>query len=227
MYEMKAKSEGSIAKGYVVEEALTFSSHYFRDVTTKFNHLDRNVDCLPPTCQFQVFRSICKSIGKWSIIQLDHQELKKVIWYILHNSPKIDTYHAKFKSEFPNKDMKEEFPGWFRSQICQRYINKDLGVSESSELFSLAYGPTPSPISVNSCIVNSVRFVVYSRDERRTTQNSRICSPGEKDGELYYGQLEKFSSFRICHSKLYCSELSGSTLAMKDVKSNVLSLETT
>ncbi|GJS26366.1 hypothetical protein Tco_0486986 [Tanacetum coccineum] len=27
--------------------------------------------------------------------------------------PEIDTYQAKFKSEFPNKDMKEEFPtGW-------------------------------------------------------------------------------------------------------------------
>ncbi|GKF55663.1 hypothetical protein Tco_0166003, partial [Tanacetum coccineum] len=30
----KAKPEGSIAEGYVYEEALTFSSHYFRDVTT-------------------------------------------------------------------------------------------------------------------------------------------------------------------------------------------------
>ncbi|GKF07710.1 hypothetical protein Tco_0041934, partial [Tanacetum coccineum] len=48
----KAKPEGSIAKGYVAEEALTFSSHYFRDVTTKFNRPDRNMDPPPPTCQF-------------------------------------------------------------------------------------------------------------------------------------------------------------------------------
>ncbi|GKA02506.1 zinc finger, CCHC-type containing protein [Tanacetum coccineum] len=48
----KAKSEGLIAEGYVAEEALTFSSHYFRDVTMKFNRPDRNVDCPPPTCQF-------------------------------------------------------------------------------------------------------------------------------------------------------------------------------
>nr|GEZ60398.1 hypothetical protein [Tanacetum cinerariifolium] len=106
----KAKPKGSIAEGYGAEEALTFSSHYFRDVTTKFNHPDRNVDCPPPTCQFQVFRSICKSIGKWSVIRFDHQELKKVIWYVLHNTPKIDTYQAKFKIEFPNQDMKEEYP---------------------------------------------------------------------------------------------------------------------
>ncbi|GJZ13743.1 hypothetical protein Tco_0548973 [Tanacetum coccineum] len=53
----KAKPEGSIAEGYVAEEALTFSSHYFRDVTTKFNRPDHNVDPPPLTCQFQVFRS--------------------------------------------------------------------------------------------------------------------------------------------------------------------------
>ncbi|GKA51744.1 proton-dependent oligopeptide transporter family protein [Tanacetum coccineum] len=185
----KAKPEGSITEGYVAEEALTFSSHYFRDVTTKFNHPDRNVYPPPPTCQFQVFRSLCKSIGLWSVIWFDAQELKKVIWYVLHNSPEIDTYRSQFKSKFPNKDMKEEFPDWFGSQIRQRHVDNDPGVSTTSELFALACGPTPTPISVNSCVVNGVRFVVHSRDERRTTQNSGICSPGGKDGEMYYGQL--------------------------------------
>ncbi|GJX82858.1 hypothetical protein Tco_0332339 [Tanacetum coccineum] len=110
--------------------------------------------------------------------------------YVLHNSPKIDMYRARFKSEFSNKDMKEEFPGWFGSQIRQRHVDKDPGVSVNSELFSLACGSTPTPISVNSCVVNGVRFVVHSRDERRTTQNSGICSSG-KDGEMYYGQLKE------------------------------------
>ncbi|GJY60121.1 hypothetical protein Tco_0460013, partial [Tanacetum coccineum] len=89
-----------------------------------------------------------------SVIRFDHQELKKVIRYVLHNSPEIDTYQAKFKSKFPNQDMKEEFLGWFGSHIRQRHIDKDLGVSASSELFTLACGPTSTPISVNSCIVN-------------------------------------------------------------------------
>nr|GEX56847.1 hypothetical protein [Tanacetum cinerariifolium] len=47
----KAKPEGSIVEGYVAEEALTFSSHYFQDVNIKFNRPDHNVDCPPPTCQ--------------------------------------------------------------------------------------------------------------------------------------------------------------------------------
>ncbi|GJY73554.1 hypothetical protein Tco_0477985 [Tanacetum coccineum] len=90
----KAKPEGSIAEGYVAEEALTFSSYYFQDVTTKFNHPDRNMD--PPTamCRFQVFQSVCKPIGLRSFIRFDAQELKKVKWYVLHNSPEIDTYRS-------------------------------------------------------------------------------------------------------------------------------------
>ncbi|GKA14075.1 DIE2/ALG10 family protein [Tanacetum coccineum] len=99
----KVKPEGSIAEGYVAEEALTFSSHYFDPAT--------------PTCHFQVFRSVCKSIGLRSVIRFDAQELKKVKWYVLHNSPEIDTYRSQFKRLFPNKDMKEEFPEWFGSQL--------------------------------------------------------------------------------------------------------------
>ncbi|GKE13696.1 gag-pol polyprotein, partial [Tanacetum coccineum] len=127
----KAKPEGSIAEGYVAEEALTFSSYYFRDVTTKFNYPDRNVDPPPPKCQFQVFRSVCKLIGLRSVIRFDDQELKKVIWYVLHNIPEIDTYRSQFKSRY----------------------------------------------------------------ERRTTQNTGICSPGGKDGEMYYGQLQEILEF--------------------------------
>ncbi|GKA44213.1 hypothetical protein Tco_0736937, partial [Tanacetum coccineum] len=65
----------------------------------------------------------------------------------------------------------------------------------SSELFFLSCGPTPTPISVNSCVFNGVRFVVHTRDERRTAQNSDICSPGRKDGEMYYGQLQEILKF--------------------------------
>nr|GEV37358.1 hypothetical protein [Tanacetum cinerariifolium] len=128
------------------------------------------------------FRGVKIKRNVLSVIRMDHQELKKVIWYVLHNSLEIDTYRVKFKSEFPNKDMKEEFP------------DNDPGVSESSELFALACGPSHTPISVNSYVVNSVRFVVHRRDERRTTQNSGICSPGP-DEEMYYGQLEQILEF--------------------------------
>nr|GEW33995.1 hypothetical protein [Tanacetum cinerariifolium] len=75
----KSKPEGSIAKGNVAKEALTFSSNYFWNITMKFNHPELNVDCPPPTYQFQVFKSLCKLICLQSVIRIDHQELKKMI----------------------------------------------------------------------------------------------------------------------------------------------------
>nr|GEV14775.1 RNA-directed DNA polymerase, eukaryota [Tanacetum cinerariifolium] len=158
----KAKSEGSIVKGYVAEEALTFSSHYFRDVTTKFDRPD---------------------------------QLKKVIWYVLYNSPEINMYRSQFKSKFPNKDMKEAFLDWFGSQIRQRHVDNDLGVITTNKLFALACGPTPTPISVNSCVVNGVRFVMHSYDKCCTTQNNGIGLPDGKDIEMYYDQFHEILEF--------------------------------
>ncbi|XP_076936560.1 uncharacterized protein LOC143603730 [Bidens hawaiensis] len=42
----KARPEGSIAEGYVAEEALSFCSMYLRDVQTRFNRPDRNEDAV-------------------------------------------------------------------------------------------------------------------------------------------------------------------------------------
>ncbi|GJV65696.1 reverse transcriptase domain-containing protein [Tanacetum coccineum] len=95
----KAKPKGSIAEGYVAEEALTF---------------------------------------------------------------KIDTYRSQFKSLFPNKDMQEEFPDWFGSQIRQCHVDNDQDpeVSTTSELFTLANGPLWTPISVNSCVVDGLQEIL-------------------------------------------------------------------
>nr|GEZ11067.1 S-adenosyl-L-methionine-dependent methyltransferases superfamily protein [Tanacetum cinerariifolium] len=98
--------------------------------------------------------------------------------------------------------MKEEFLDWFGSQIRQRHVDNDPCVSVTNELFALDCGPTPNLISVNSCVVNRVRFIVHNRDERRTTQNSAICLPGGKDGEMYYGQLQEILEFSYLSFKV-------------------------
>ncbi|GJV46916.1 putative reverse transcriptase domain-containing protein [Tanacetum coccineum] len=89
----------------------------------------------------------------------------------------------------------ERFMKKLKNYIHQRYIDKDPSISD--ELFALACGPSSTPISVNSCVVNGVRVIVYNRDERRTTKNNGICSPGEKDGEMYFGQLEEILEANI------------------------------
>nr|GEZ27553.1 hypothetical protein [Tanacetum cinerariifolium] len=121
-------------------------------------------------------------------------------------------------SLFPNKDMKEEFPDWFGSQIRQRHINndKDPEVSTTSELFALPCGPTWTPISINSCVVDGVRYVVHSRDECRTTQNNGICSPGT-DGEMYYGKGKRKPNLGSRAAGRLHTRVKTWNLALKDI----------
>ena len=56
-------------------------------------------------------------------------------------------------------------------------------------------------MSVNSCVVDGVRYVVQSRDKRRTTQNSGICAPG-LDGVMSYGQLQEILEFKYLSFKV-------------------------
>ncbi|GJR19846.1 hypothetical protein Tco_0968373 [Tanacetum coccineum] len=73
----------------------------------------------------------------------------------------------------PNKALKEDIPG------CV--------LGSSSELFAMACRDIT--VSIQSLlVVNGVRFVVHSRDERRTTQKAAFVRG--PDGEMYYGQLE-------------------------------------
>nr|GEU86749.1 hypothetical protein [Tanacetum cinerariifolium] len=108
---------------------------------------------------------------------------------------------------------------WYGTiQIRQHHVDndKDLEVSTTSELFALACGPTWTLISINSCVVDGVRYVVHSRDERCITQNCGICSPGP-DGEMYYGQLQeilefKYLLFKVVLFRVSLNDLDNATL---------------
>nr|GEU68349.1 hypothetical protein [Tanacetum cinerariifolium] len=64
-----------------------------------------------------------------------------------------------------------------------------------------------TPILVNSCVVNDVRFVVHSRDEHHTTQNSSTSSLSEKDIEINEGQKVKRFVIRNNITQIWaCSE---------------------
>ncbi|PWA76826.1 hypothetical protein CTI12_AA229420 [Artemisia annua] len=107
--------------------------------------------------------------------------MQKVVWYVLHNSDEIDPYMNEYKRAFPGNDIQEGFAHWFG--------NKN-DPSCTTELFALACGPSCTAVSVNSCIVNGVKFIVHDRDLRRSTQNSGISTPNPCGG-MFYGQLEE------------------------------------
>ena len=69
--------EGSIAKGYIVEECLTFCSWYMEGVETIFNR---------PT------RTIEESTGVVSIVTLNNREWTQAYRYVLFNSENINHF---------------------------------------------------------------------------------------------------------------------------------------
>ncbi|GJU66545.1 hypothetical protein Tco_1252804, partial [Tanacetum coccineum] len=183
----KAKPEGSIAEGYVAEEALTFCSRYLKDdVETRFNRLGRNDDGLPEEepNKFQVFRSACKLTGRMKATRLTTDVRQAVVWFVLNNSPEVDADILAYREESPD-NVETSFPAWFNHKIREKKVND--GCSE--ELFSLACGPI-STCTYPACIVNGVKFVVHERDILHTTQCSGVSTLG-LDGEMYYGQLEE------------------------------------
>jgi len=86
------KLEGSTAKGYVVDEALTFCSRYFYYVEMRFNRPDRNDDGIHPSRQLSVFESQCKLLGKQSYMELGSNDRNKAEFYTLNNSPELEPY---------------------------------------------------------------------------------------------------------------------------------------
>ena len=88
----KARPEGSIAEGYVADEALTFCSRYLQGVQTRFNRPDRNEDAPTSACEFYVFNSVCTPLSKGVDRQLDRTLLTKISWFVLNNSSEIDEY---------------------------------------------------------------------------------------------------------------------------------------
>ncbi|GJT87715.1 hypothetical protein Tco_1069432 [Tanacetum coccineum] len=181
----KAKPEGSIAEGYVAEEALTFCSRYLKDVETRFNRPGRNDDGLPEQPdKFQVFQSVCKPTGRMKETRMTTDVMQAVVWFVLNNSPEVDADILAYREESPD-NVETSFPAWFNYKIREKKVTD--GCSE--ELFSLACGPT-SACTYPACIVNGVKFVVHERDILHTTQCSGVSTLG-LDGEMYYGQLEE------------------------------------
>ena len=88
----KAKPEGSIAEGYIADEALTFCSMYLDGMQTKFNRPDRNTDDGLPKMQFSVFSSQCRPISKMKIIALSEEANKSLQWFVLNNCDELKGY---------------------------------------------------------------------------------------------------------------------------------------
>ncbi|XP_060969773.1 uncharacterized protein LOC133036997 [Cannabis sativa] len=177
----RARPEGSIAESFVVNEALTFCSMYFREVETRFNRPDRNNDIVQnmPTRQFSVFKHVGRPIGMRTVDTLPMQSKRKAEWYILNNCTEVEPYINEHKELLQARGVgnietvqETEFPEWFKTQINELRLTNQGAVSD--ELYAIANPANTAIYFYPGCIVNGIKFLVKERDDNRKTQNSGV-----------------------------------------------------
>ena len=98
----RARPEGSIAEGYVVDEAFAFCSMYFEGVETKFNWPNRNADnTISTQPQLSVFQFQSFLYGKQNASFMEPDVQKAAEWYILSNcSEKLAIFGVSILKSF-------------------------------------------------------------------------------------------------------------------------------
>ncbi|XP_060974258.1 uncharacterized protein LOC133039388 [Cannabis sativa] len=193
----KARPEGSIAEGYVADEAVTFCSIYFKGYMKKLkNYVGNKARPEGSIAEGYVADEAVTFCSIGIIKPLDHIGREKAEWYILQNSPEIQAYldeHlAKIRHEYPNGNHdvlhRQTFRPWFHKKI---YELQKLGTLQNGdELLALASGSDYLATFYEGCVVNGVRFIASKRDQKRKTQNSGVFLFFGPEGFNYYGTLE-------------------------------------
>ncbi|CAH9148033.1 unnamed protein product [Cuscuta epithymum] len=125
----KALPEGSISRGYLADECLTFCSRYMDNMTTKFNRPSRNDDDdeVSSTSKLEIFRSTGRSLGKPTPRHLNVEEFEQVHLYALHNSDELLEFVKEHKEMLSIVNStpksveirhKAQFADWVCSRVC-------------------------------------------------------------------------------------------------------------
>lgn len=85
----KARPEGSIAEGYLVDECLTFCSRYLKNTPTKFNKPQRNDDRHVTNCKMSIFKNTGQPKGRPKPINLSSTEFHQACMYVLKNCDEV------------------------------------------------------------------------------------------------------------------------------------------
>ncbi|CAM8999586.1 unnamed protein product [Rhodiola kirilowii] len=175
--------EGCIAEQYITHECVLYCKLYMNDATEMDSSNEARLYVL------NVYSPLITVSGHRPRIKLSKKQLDMMHWCVVEHCVQAKRYierHAeKFEFECPNISKKERvkhFLTYFRGWMD--ILEREQSDSYSTELHSLSR--MPQAYSCHSqCNVNGVKFVVWERDRKKTTQNSGVMV---EDGDLtYYG----------------------------------------
>ncbi|XP_058207722.1 uncharacterized protein LOC131320847 [Rhododendron vialii] len=165
--------KGSIAKGYLTEQCLTFCARYLHDVETKLSRPIRNYDG----------EHGGRGLGKGKLFELDNIAWAQAHRYVLANSDVIAPFREEHIQVLRNDSCQlrecdlmrkhnEQFSNWFRDHVQDLLRTKNVNISD--ELSVLASAPNKWARRYTGYIINGFRFHTKEREERRKTQNSGV-----------------------------------------------------
>ncbi|XP_075093196.1 uncharacterized protein LOC107829616 isoform X1 [Nicotiana tabacum] len=192
----KARPEGSIAEGYLIDECLTFCSMYLTGIETRFNREDRNDNGSSNKDEvvLDIFSKSVRPFGDGNYDIIPKNDFDMARWYVLNNCEEVEPFLREHKEELIKQVVvnikekhREQFPLWFKRKIMQLY-NKEKSVS-INQLYPLAIGPDVRGRTYNGCTVNGVRYHIQRRDELRKSQNCGLVVEGYHENEVidFYG----------------------------------------
>ncbi|XP_047949378.1 uncharacterized protein LOC125195243 [Salvia hispanica] len=165
----RSKPEGSIARGYLAEECLTFCSLYLAGcVESKFNQPSRNETVNDNAIiGLDVFTIIGHSLGKGTAMRLDDETLTKAHQYVLFNSeavrPYIEQHWAIVEQSNPRvarhqleRIHSESFADWFAQYVERLIIHGETPTLRDLKL--VARQPNFIGVKYKKYIVNGFRF---------------------------------------------------------------------
>ncbi|XP_070036384.1 uncharacterized protein [Nicotiana tomentosiformis] len=175
----KARPEGSIAKGYLINECLTFCSIYRTGIETRFNREDRNDDGFSNKDELilDIFSKCVRPFGDGNYDTIPKKDFDMARWEHKEELMKQVVVNIEEKH-------REQLPLWFKRKIMQLY-NKEKSVS-IIQLYPLAIGPDVRGRTYIGCTVNGVRYHIQRRDELRKSQNCGLVVEGYHENEVIY-----------------------------------------
>ncbi|XP_059302828.1 uncharacterized protein LOC132054886 [Lycium ferocissimum] len=121
----KARAEGSIAEGYIIDECLTFCSMYLTGIETRFNREDRNDDGSSKKDEpvLDIFSKSVRPFGDGDYDAIPRKDLDMARWYVLNNCEEAESFLQEHKEELVKQDVgnieekhREQFPLWFKKE---------------------------------------------------------------------------------------------------------------
>ncbi|XP_028092699.1 uncharacterized protein LOC114292882 [Camellia sinensis] len=171
----RAHPEGSMAKGYLVEECMNFCAQYLNDVETKLNWPVRN---------YNSAANMGRAVGETTTFNLGHTSYVQCHRYILFNTKAVEPFLKKHLEELrmkmPRADdhqLRNEhfrtFHTWLKEHV--HTLRRTDNTIFSEEIQTLANGPHNEARRFTGYITNGFRFRVKSMDDRRASQNSGVA----------------------------------------------------